>query len=81
MSAVAVQLSVTPVGTPVFVGNFESLQLIVLSVGQVKLGLVSSLIKIFCKQVDVLPHLSVAVQVRLMVPVPLQPVNAPLSST
>ena len=66
------QLSVA-VANPVCAGSDESEQLISTFFGQVISGSVSSMIQICCTHVLTLPQRSVAVQVLLRIPVPLQP--------
>jgi len=59
------QLSVA-VALPVAFGSVEALQSTVWSGGQVMLGAVESTTLMVCVQLTVLPHASVAVQVRVM---------------
>lgn len=59
---------------PRVAGDLSDSQEMTLNAGQVNEGEVLSSTIIFCTQVAVLPHSSVAFQVLINVPVPIQPV-------
>src|SRR5438105_4441726 len=79
MFVTPLQVSVA-VAAPVMAGAGGTVHSMVIFAGQLIFGGTVSLKSIFCRQVELLPHPSVAVQVRRIIPLPVQLVAPNLST-